>query len=132
MEILDYIWIRGGECSITGKQIGGSAVRLDDGRLIDAEVAEEILRNATLDSLLDGVEKGKLVNLDSLVDQGTSCPSQFEGETYDGGEVYVRFRHGSLRVDVDGETVYTGSPPGDGVISLENVRRHLKRNKVGI
>lgn len=130
MEIVYDIWNE--TCSISGKEIDGRAVRLSEGRFIRLEVAEEILQNATIRTLLEGAKVGHLVNLDSLVDQGTSCPSQFEGETFDGGHVYVRFRHGSLRVDVDGGTVYIGYPPGDGVISLDEVQRHLKRNEVGI
>ncbi len=34
-----------------------------------------------------------------------ACPSQWEGKLQDGTELYVRYRFGTLRVDLDGETV---------------------------
>ena len=44
-----------------------------------------------------------------------AVPSQWEGETDDGREVYVRYRHGRLWVDVkmgDPETEQTHQDPG--------------------
>jgi len=34
-----------------------------------------------------------------------ACPSLFEGTTFDGLDVYVRFRHGTLSIDIASETV---------------------------
>lgn len=33
-------------------------------------------------------------------------PSQWEGETTDSKEIYIRYRWGTLRADIDGETIY--------------------------
>jgi hypothetical protein len=35
-----------------------------------------------------------------LVQTCTSCPSQWQGRTNTGGHIYVRFRHGELRIGV--------------------------------
>lgn len=37
---------------------------------------------------------------------GGACPTQLEGKTDDGKEVYVRYRHGYLRVDIDDECFF--------------------------
>src|SRR5215471_12196280 len=52
-----------------------------------------------------------------------ACPSQWEGTTNDGSRIYVRFRHGYLRIDVDGTTVHGSSQRGDGVMSYDELRR---------
>jgi hypothetical protein len=36
----------------------------------------------------------------------SACPAQWEGFTRDGRGIYVRFRYGSLRIDISGETVF--------------------------
>lgn len=53
----------------------------------------------------------------ATLDGGGSCPSQFEGKTHDGLDVYVRYRGGTLRI-------YVGDKPGveafrDGTCILE-------------
>lgn len=47
---------------------------------------------------------------------GGSCPTQFEGETYDGRAVYVRYRGGWLSVDIANEP---GQKPYDGTQLLD-------------
>jgi hypothetical protein len=59
-----------------------------------------------------------------------ACPSQWEGTTFDGREVYVRLRHGTLRIDINGDTVYsTHAPRGvDGFMTyaeLKQLTRHF-------
>lgn len=57
-----------------------------------------------------------------------ACPSQWEGETEDGREVYVRYRHGRLSVEVGDPEIgwlhrdrHPGSRPGDHtVLSLDH------------
>lgn len=36
-----------------------------------------------------------------------ACPSQWEGETVEGKSFYARYRWGFLRVDINGETVFS-------------------------
>lgn len=59
----------------------------------------------------------------NLVQTCFGCPSAWEGETEDGKELYVRFRHGYWRVDVDGTTVVSGTSNqmADGVCSWDDI-----------
>lgn len=46
-----------------------------------------------------------------------TCPEQYDAFVGDQQVGYLRLRHGTFRVDVpdvDGETVYTAEPVGDG------------------
>lgn len=56
-----------------------------------------------------------------------ACPSQWEGETEDGHDFYIRYRWGVLRLDIDGVTAESfGLGDGlDGVLSTEDMLRHL-------
>ncbi len=57
------------------------------------------------------------------------CPAQWEGKTTDGAEVYIRFRWGGLRLDIDGSTVFTWEDPQDdwrGVMDTDELRHRLK------
>jgi hypothetical protein len=60
------------------------------------------------------------------------CPSSWEAQTTKGKEVYIRYRHGYFRVDVEGETVYGDnylSPNGgDGVIGETEMKKLIKKN----
>lgn len=40
-----------------------------------------------------------------------ACPSQWEGKTAAGQDIYVRYRYGSLRLDIDEHTVMTWTRP---------------------
>ena len=51
-----------------------------------------------------------------------ACPSQWEGLDEDGKEVYIRFRHGTLRLDINNETIFSFEHPElDGVIEFDEV-----------
>lgn len=56
-----------------------------------------------------------------------ACPSQWEGRLADGREVYVRYRHGVLRMDIDGRTAYRLEHGDglDGFMTTEEMMRHL-------
>lgn len=43
-----------------------------------------------------------------------ACPTQFSGRTEDDKDVYVRYRWGQLRIDLDGKTILT-EDLGDGL-----------------
>ena len=47
-----------------------------------------------------------MVDIKSITQTCNACPSQWEGETVDGEEIYIRYRWGTLRIDLDGETVF--------------------------
>jgi hypothetical protein len=38
-----------------------------------------------------------------------ACPSQWEGEDIEGNKIYIRYRHGGLRLDVNGDSRYSMS-----------------------
>jgi len=52
--------------------------------------------------------------LKSLVKTCDFCPAQWDGQTEDGQEVYIRYRWGYLTVEVAGRVVYSASI-GDGL-----------------
>jgi len=35
-----------------------------------------------------------------------ACPSQWEGETDNDQQVYVRYRHGTLKIEINGRTIF--------------------------
>jgi hypothetical protein len=57
-----------------------------------------------------------------------ACPSQWEGTTVDGEEIYIRYRWGSLRIDLDHETVFQQQLGDglDGLIEWEDVEDILE------
>ena len=56
-----------------------------------------------------------------------ACPAQWEGETVDGRDVYVRYRHGTLHVDLDGFIIFkrTVGSPLDGVMDYAELDAHV-------
>lgn len=64
----------------------------------------------------------------SITQTCSMCPSQWEGKTDKGDEVYIRFRWGCLRLDINGETEYENQASDglDGFISLEEAVRHMQ------
>jgi hypothetical protein len=57
-----------------------------------------------------------------------ACPSQWEGTTVDGKELYVRYRWGILRIDLDGETIFKQQLGDelDGIIEWEDIEDILE------
>lgn len=51
----------------------------------------------------------------------SACPSQWEGECIDGGDIYIRFRHGGFRIDYNGKEIFYNNPDGDGVMSTDEM-----------
>jgi hypothetical protein len=41
-----------------------------------------------------------VIDVTELAQTCGACPSQWEGRTRDGGHIYVRYRHGQLRIGV--------------------------------
>lgn len=52
-----------------------------------------------------------------------ACPSQWEAQGPDGERVYIRFRHGWFRVEVDGTAEFATAADGDGVMSTDEMLR---------
>ncbi len=62
----------------------------------------------------------------NLVQTCDACPSQWDAETEDGRNVYIRYRWGYLSVDVSGLEVF-GSGVGsgsDGCMSTREMLQH--------
>ena len=57
-----------------------------------------------------------------------ACPSQWEGETVDGEHIYIRYRWGNLRIDLNGSTIFEQvmGDSLDGVIEWEDVEDVLE------
>lgn len=59
-----------------------------------------------------------------------ACPSQWEGKTECGKEIYVRYRHGDLSVDLDNKEVLYAYLPGHdyggGLMDDEEMFKYLK------
>lgn len=62
----------------------------------------------------------------SLEEGGTACPTQWEGTTDDGKEVYIRYRHGRLRVECDRQWIYSEvvGEVFDGAMKTEEMQAH--------
>ena len=60
-----------------------------------------------------------------------ACPAQWDGKTDTGQGIYIRYRYGYLRLDVDGEIGVYGEQVGDGLdggMSFEEMSGHLKEH----
>jgi len=58
----------------------------------------------------------------------SACPSQWEGTTECGKDIYIRYRWGSLSLKINGKqkfTAYIGNEL-DGVIGIEDIQNYLK------
>ncbi len=57
-----------------------------------------------------------------------ACPSQWEGTTIKGRKIYIRYRWGYLRVDIDGKTIYMKSHGDglDGMMDTDDMLKHVK------
>lgn len=62
-----------------------------------------------------------------------ACPTQYSGTTIDGKQVYIRFRYGILRIEINGNTVFrAGISDGlDGVISLDEIKKATRHLNIG-
>lgn len=63
-----------------------------------------------------------------------ACPTQFEGITIDNKDVYMRYRNGTMRIDIDDETILR-IPHGnylDGFCSLEDFIVIARNNNINI
>ena len=64
-----------------------------------------------------------MVKIAEITQTCLACPSQWEGTTEEGEEIYVRYRWGTLRIDLNHRTVFQQELGDglDGVIEWEDV-----------
>lgn len=69
-----------------------------------------------------------MIEIKEITQTCNACPSQWEGITMDGEEIYVRYRWGVLQIDLDGETVFQQGLGDslDGYIEWEDVEDILE------
>ena len=74
------------------------------------------------------IRKAQSYIVDNLVKTCSACPSQWEGTTKCGKSIYIRYRWGSLTLDIDGETIYSSSKGNslDGYLDDSEMREALK------
>lgn len=68
------------------------------------------------------------IKLKDLIRYSSFCPTQWEGETTNGEEVYIRYRWGFLSIDINGEEVF-GVKVGeefDGMMNDEDMKEFTK------
>jgi hypothetical protein len=65
-----------------------------------------------------------MISVTKLIKTCDACPAQWEGETEEGKYVYIRFRFGQLRIEVDKEVVYQQKVGGmyDGDMNFKQLR----------
>lgn len=56
------------------------------------------------------------------------CPSQWEGTLKNGASLYIKYRYGTLRIDVAGTTLYTKNVGGplDGCMTFNELKKETK------
>ena len=58
-----------------------------------------------------------------------ACPSQWKGITSENESVYIRLRGGYFSLEIDGQTYFTGYPPGfDGVMDTAEMKKYVTYN----
>jgi hypothetical protein len=69
-----------------------------------------------------------MITITDLTETCSACPTQFEGKTSDGKDVYIRYRFGHLYITVNKEYIYSQSIGSglDGVISLSQIKNATK------
>lgn len=73
----------------------------------------------------EGANPDMPYTIDKIIETCGGCPAQWSARTDDGKYVYIRYRHGQFRVDVEEETVmedqFISAYGGDGVLSFEEL-----------
>lgn len=65
----------------------------------------------------------------SLTQTCGACPSQWEGQSEAGDDIYIRYRRGFLRIEVNGKTILSGriGDSLDGVLNEEDMKSVTSR-----
>jgi hypothetical protein len=68
-----------------------------------------------------------MINVTKIVQTCGACPSQWSGRTDNGQYLYVRYRWGFLRVELDGDTIFeqTLGDGLDGVLDFDDLVQHV-------
>lgn len=85
---------------------------------------------------MDDIKQGRPLKITSLTQTCEACPSQWEGELEDGREIYIRYRWGTLTVNVSKGTLSAVEGPQvyyneigdeyDGIINQGTMLNHIK------
>lgn len=69
-----------------------------------------------------------MIKVKTLSQTCGACPSQWEGKTTNDEEIYIRYRWGTLRVDINKETVYCKVVGGeyDGTMDFWQLTHHTQ------
>lgn len=83
----------------------------------------DIMFNLSEESL-DKANESNTYTVIDLKQTCYACPSQWEGTTSNNEDLYIRYRHGFFRVDINGETVFSKelSNQDDGVLDTEEMK----------
>ena len=78
---------------------------------------------------VEPVYPGRSVIVRALRQTSFSCPSEWVGVTTEGQEVYVRYRWGILRIDLDDNVFFQAEvgDPFDGVLTYAELRERTTR-----
>lgn len=70
-----------------------------------------------------------VIKKETIVQTCYACPSQWEARTTDDDSVYIRVRHGGFRLEISGETFFSGHPDGvDGVMNTDDMIKYVNEN----
>lgn len=69
------------------------------------------------------------MKIKTLIQTCAACPSQWEGKLESGEDIYIRYRWGVLRIDINGQTVHKEflGDDLDGYLSTEELKQHLSK-----
>lgn len=65
-----------------------------------------------------------MIKIVKLTKTCCACPAQWDAYTDDGKYVYIRYRHGNFRIELNGETIYHTYPNlfSDGCMNFEELK----------
>lgn len=68
------------------------------------------------------------IKVKDLIRYSSFCPTQWDGETTNGEELYIRYRWGVLTIDLNGKEVFSvkAGEEFDGVMSDEEMKEFTK------
>jgi len=65
------------------------------------------------------------INVKNITRYSSGCPTQWDGETTNGGKLYIRYRWGCLTVDLNDKEIFNSKVGDefDGVMSDEDMKK---------
>jgi hypothetical protein len=67
-----------------------------------------------------------MIKVTKIIETCGACPSQWSGRTDDDKYLYIRYRWGFLRIELEGDTIFEGTfgDSLDGVMTFEELVEH--------